>query len=916
MAVFGVVSGAVTILALLIYLFPMALRKWRWRARVVVGLMRRYSEEELRDLSQSGKYIRKLFAECGPLKQRARLLCHPRLMLRRTLAAANAIDITYYNRLRKRVGLPQETLPNLGHRRVPRRVGRIRDEMGSAALPLRELYGGLVDQYERDASALESQLPHGADYLFECLRPSFVAVSLAVSRRVGECLSEFDSATARLLLVVSKAGSGKTNFVCDLADRFLLPWDLPFLLLTGGNLRRLPVHGLEQRLPKSVLGDSYPGNLDDLLRSAEAICRRRGVPFTVILDGINEHDNLTDFAPALEHLVRRLLRSPSARVVITCRSEYFRERFQCLLAPQFQDVTQLVEDVHGEMSETQRLDMLAAYFSLFRIDGANLSEDVKHALMADPLLLRFFCEAYGDKNAASPAILPQMRDICRQTIFDRYLESKMRAIASRLPAAHRPGQLTTLPHLRVLRALALYMVQSQEVTDIPLAAVDEWMLTSVEDLLSEDLIIRRDLVGSTSVLGRREVLNFTYDEFRDYLLASVLVDDVWAATERRADFVRLAEALTAAGSPTAEGVSRYLFLRATSSDDPDLRRAIAVMPWYEEVFVDCIFAVEPTHISEDDIAMLRTLFLQSERNAREIMLRLLRNWTLPATDPLGMTLLLGMLDELAERQYDGLVRSAFDAGPPYARFDRVRFADFARQLIKIARSNDAEACERRLLLFEFASYLLPCRDEDYSRPAYEALAELAKRRPELAQPILEARARGRIPELAEMAGLLLDRLGELPPLPDEDGDTEKHQDTGSHAERRIRIGERGHIVRLPSILHESEFVRASGCVPSSPAAALSERMFACLLYGATDLRREYEGFYEREYDSLGSFLHQRYWVHCDTAEDICAPLSPRDRLFYRRASDGGDYQLAQYIEDKEGAEMVEMILARAAGEPK
>ena len=69
-----------------------------------------------------------------------------------------------------------------------------------------------------------------------------------------------------------------------------------------------------------------------------------------------------------------------------------------------------------------------------------------------------------------------------------------------------------------------------------------------------------------------------------------------------------------------------------------------------------------------------------------------------------------------------------------------------------------------------------------------------------------------------------------------------------------------------------------------------------------------------EYQSLQNYLFWRYLVERDISQTFCQCLDFEEKLFCRKASDGGDYQLAQYIEDGPGAAIVERILQRVEGE--
>ena len=68
------------------------------------------------------------------------------------------------------------------------------------------------------------------------------------------------------------------------------------------------------------------------------------------------------------------------------------------------------------------------------------------------------------------------------------------------------------------------MVDQGQFSDIPISEVDHNYHDGLNELLDEDVFFRKDLLQGKSVLDPgSEVISFTFDEFRDFLLADHII---------------------------------------------------------------------------------------------------------------------------------------------------------------------------------------------------------------------------------------------------------------------------------------------------------------------------------------------------------------------------------------------------------
>jgi hypothetical protein len=70
----------------------------------------------------------------------------------------------------------------------------------------------------------------------------------------------------------------------------------------------------------------------------------------------------------LEKFVERVLEHKNLKLILTCRSEYFSERFSNFKQSSFAKRIRFVNDLEQRMSEIHRDQMVKAYFRFFNLD--------------------------------------------------------------------------------------------------------------------------------------------------------------------------------------------------------------------------------------------------------------------------------------------------------------------------------------------------------------------------------------------------------------------------------------------------------------------------------------------------------------------------------------------------------------------
>ena len=337
--------------------------------------------------------------------------------------------------------------------------------------------------------------------------------SILIDRHVvlaNDLLKEFDrlveESSKRCMALVDKAGRGKTNVICRIAESAL---EKHAVVLLSGRMEISTEYHIEWHIQRQIEAAFGAAFSDWMPRSEPALEQERRWLF-VVVDGINESTNLPLFIRLLQNLLPKLS-GKRIKLILSCR-DIFWDLFLPSVRPYlFGDAVAL-----NEFSEQEWKLAIRLYFDRFRIT-AEMDERAALALR-NPLLLRFFCEAYEGAN------IGRISEIHLRTVFKLYLERVGRNIAE------RRGLLSPGPVLSLLLRVASSMWQNR------LPAIEQSCLgLSPEETSSSESIY--NMVRSENVIldelrqlqSTARIVRFVYDEFMEYMLARSWFEDIIAA---------------------------------------------------------------------------------------------------------------------------------------------------------------------------------------------------------------------------------------------------------------------------------------------------------------------------------------------------------------------------------------------------
>lgn len=342
---------------------------------------------------------------------------------------------------------------------------------------------------------------------------------------------------SRFYFLVGPAGSGKTHLFLDAAAK-ALGNDRPAVVLFGARFGRGNLwESICDQLGLEPVGANVLLGAMDAAAEASGLTGRR---FVVLVDALNETtppDFWVSHLPALRAAIRRW---PHVALAASCRETYLD------LVDDGDERKNYVERTHPGF-RGRETEATQTYFAHYGLEAPRIPLLVPE--FTTPLFLRLYCESLRD---ADPPVAPTGHE-GRITIFERYLEAKIRRVARQVgssAASTYELQHATTRIRAVLDALLdEFATSGREGTTTSRAeqVATDAMGSSVEDairvlgaLQNEGVLSRERLYLGSGV--SEDGLRVAFQAFADFLLlrrrldksSDPLVDDAfrtWLADE-------------------------------------------------------------------------------------------------------------------------------------------------------------------------------------------------------------------------------------------------------------------------------------------------------------------------------------------------------------------------------------------------
>lgn len=470
------------------------------------------------------------------------------------------------------------------------------------------------------------------------------------SHKIDRQATDIEYINKRLCIITANAGQGKTNFLCDFANNVLIKRGIPTLYING---YEIDASSIERSLVHAV----YPVNtysFADIIDGIKNYCINSQKPFILIIDGLNENNSPQLLSTNICNLIRELLNFKFIKIILTCRTEYYRERFDDI-DKIFPEQTIKIDHIHTHLNEAQKERLLNNYLNYFNIH-ANLSEAIKNELTDNLLLLRIFAESYSGQTLA------YVEDLHKDELFKTYYTKLCNALSDKLSSDGYSNVNVRLIRL-FIEQIVSYMVEHEQFSNIPI--LDEMNHNQLyQRFIDENILIRRDLIFSSGVFGSDEVVNFTYDEFRDYLISCYLIDTIYPKSPNC--FESFIAEYTKSGQQLAEGLRSFLFLLSKKHSDKKIHTWLKNQDWYKTVFMNHIWDVDNKYINDDDLLLIEQLLPEHNKHIIPRLLFIGR-WDTKRFPKLNIHILLKYMASLSDVDLEDKVYSIWRSKKKYWR---------------------------------------------------------------------------------------------------------------------------------------------------------------------------------------------------------------------------------------------------------
>jgi hypothetical protein len=266
------------------------------------------------------------------------------------------------------------------------------------------------------------------------------------------------------------------------------------------------------------------------------------------------------------------------------------------------------------------------------------------------------------------------------------------------------------------------MLDNDVYENVPISVFNRKDLGDLSDLLDEDILVRQDLI-SESVIGSNEVINFTFDECRDFLLSDYLLNIMINVDKSR--YTDLIEKLTQPERSVAEGLQEYLFYASRQLRNEEAIKIIKKQSWYSEIYLHHVFYLDESDITEEDDKILRETCVKGDHLVPQIVCELMIRYDTKLHPHANIELLFDIFDALTDDAFDNLCEKTFGSKINALEHGLYPIDKLTEDIGNLFRGKKWQSSYEALCAFLL--YLWNLKDSNYSFPVrrlYELLSEV------------------------------------------------------------------------------------------------------------------------------------------------------------------------------------------------
>ena len=345
--------------------------------------------------------------------------------------------------------------------------------------------------------------------------------------------------------------------------------------------------------------------------------------------------------------------------------------------------------------------MLKAYLAHFNIK-TSLSATAAEFLKSDLILLRIFCEIHEDTD------IGYVSDVYKGDVFEKYLTKKIEEFP-------RPRRQETL---HTIYKICARMLETEEFSKISISDFNTVEMEIIEQLIGEDIVLRREVptTGLSSV--GIENISFTYDELRDFILAYFTTDRLMTTDQNKVKTIF--EKLS--GWPVHEGFFRYSYVLARKQEAALILGLCEASSDFMRHYVD-ILPLLPVDVQNDqDVERVKSLLSDCYAGQGFYTTCRFLFHKRDLSKPLNIQILVDHVRALPDDEFKRFLRAMFSPSMDYWRYESSD--DISRLLRSFLRLPDEQKVELEIPLLVFFVYLATVAGWEEREELLNKLAQL------------------------------------------------------------------------------------------------------------------------------------------------------------------------------------------------
>lgn len=638
-----------------------------------------YTKQQINKNKQIKKYIPDIYVEEQYYKEMVRYFADPALFVQKALYELLRYDWSVIN-----AELLRKKLPVIDFRSY---------EKITKSISFYDDIKGLCHSLEEAIAIIEKAEKNSEEVFYINQYSQNRAIfNNTIKWYLKDRLDTLKMISIKYLLLKKEAGQGKTNFLCDFTENFLLNKGYGILYFNASHFSDNPIDYIIRFL---TINGEYELSYSKKVLEAEYDKTKR--PFLIVIDGLNENTHFGNFCNTMKTFLEKCEEFSFIKVLMSTRSEFYDERFGELSTGLYQNKFSLIYMRNNDKKFNSRI--FWGYLKFFDIDimESTLTNITYKKLTKDILLLRYFCEVNEHKKNLI------MYDVFIYELFKKYTDEKCSKY-SKVKDGVDPDVLRLL-----IDKIILQMINYNEYTSITIKEFTKDETQLLNDLLENEVIFKGESYTQNGIVPKPIVtIGFTFDEYRDHCITNYIItnyDEVAIL-----DFMHKIEQEK---SPICEGVQKYLFYLAHTQYKAELKAIVEKMAVYEKLYWQHIWSIDEHYIDHSDLSIIENQIFCNTDHIILVIRSMMHRYDCNYYQKINIKRLMEIFDNLEEtspERYDYLLcRFPYidDNNPCHYELEKdaiIRLDSIIQKLVQDI--TDSISIEQSIELMRFTIYIL------------------------------------------------------------------------------------------------------------------------------------------------------------------------------------------------------------------